>query len=689
MTSMKQGAGYSRAGQADGAANIANAGFDMANTATKAKLAEKTPEQKRKESEAKIYKLLDECYEAYGAGNYALALERAKEATKRERLLVKDLEKTSPNSTGNPDLTFCTLFALGNMYQVNQFYNDALNAFNMIVRDKQFYLSGRLRINMGNVYFEQGKYSEAIKMYRMALDQIPATNQIIKSKILKNIGLACLRLGQLTDAMTAFETICEANPSPEILFNLIVCAYGLKNEDKMKKLFQWLTALVVPSMDPSFDGENQLATQAPEDDEAARLHQDELREYAKQVQMELERNIITAARLISPEISGSFHAGFEWTANIVRSSSHSHIGTDIDNAKALHLIKIKELVEATTLLKEFEKRGSERFSAASTNLSALLLAQDDYSQAEKYADLASKTDRFNTKALNNKAACRLKRGDLESSRSTLSDLILIDSLSFEALYNLALTYKLLENYVDALKLFEKLHTLDRQDVEVIYQMAETYDRMDEPQQAIEWINRAIPINPSDPEHLLFLAKLYSKIEDRAQAYHYYSETFRYFPDNIDVLTWLGAYFVENEMYERSVECFSRASIINPVEIKWQLMVASCLRRGGNYQQSLERYKRIHEAYPMNVDCLRLLVRLCSDMGLPEGQTFSEKLVQLEGGMSGTSQLIQPGSVEQKPTAIPQEAAGSMKREDNSAQPSVPISHDIRFDDEDVANILPE
>ena len=41
-----------------------------------------------------------------------------------------------------------------------------------IVKNKAYTQSGRLRVNMGNIYFEQKKYTGAIKMYRMALDQV-------------------------------------------------------------------------------------------------------------------------------------------------------------------------------------------------------------------------------------------------------------------------------------------------------------------------------------------------------------------------------------------------------------------------------------------------------------------------------------------------------------------------------------
>jgi intraflagellar transport protein 88 len=49
---------------------------------------------------------------------------------------------------------------------------------------------------MGNIYFMQGKFSIAIKMYRMALDLIPASSKEMRFKILKNIGHAFVKLGK-------------------------------------------------------------------------------------------------------------------------------------------------------------------------------------------------------------------------------------------------------------------------------------------------------------------------------------------------------------------------------------------------------------------------------------------------------------------------------------------------------------
>lgn len=54
-------------------------------------------------------------------------------------------------------------------------YQEALNTYKIIVKNKQYPQGGRMRVNMGNIYFEQQNYNEAIKMYRMAMDQIPNT----------------------------------------------------------------------------------------------------------------------------------------------------------------------------------------------------------------------------------------------------------------------------------------------------------------------------------------------------------------------------------------------------------------------------------------------------------------------------------------------------------------------------------
>ena len=96
-----------------------------------------------------------------------------------------------------------------------------------------------------------------------------------------------------------------------------------------------------------------------------------------------------------------------------------------------------------------------------------------------------------------------------------------------------------------------------------------------------------------------------------------------------MIAWLGAYYVECELYEQAIQYFERAVLIQPNQPKWRLMIASCHRRSGNYQTALEFYKKIHDKFPDNTECLRFLVRISTDLGLPIAADYASKLSKTE------------------------------------------------------------
>lgn len=55
----------------------------------------------------------------------------------------------------------------------NDLLTEALKTYQMIVKNKMFSNTGRLKVNIGNIYFRKKDYDKAIKYYRMALDQVP------------------------------------------------------------------------------------------------------------------------------------------------------------------------------------------------------------------------------------------------------------------------------------------------------------------------------------------------------------------------------------------------------------------------------------------------------------------------------------------------------------------------------------
>lgn len=102
---------------------------------------------------------------------------------------------------------------------------------------------------MGNIYFEQKKYDQAVKMYNMALDSTMQQNKDMKLKIKRNVALAYVKQKNYGKAIEIYEDVMNDTPDFEIGFNLIVCLYALDEKDKMRTWFERLLMIDIPGID--------------------------------------------------------------------------------------------------------------------------------------------------------------------------------------------------------------------------------------------------------------------------------------------------------------------------------------------------------------------------------------------------------------------------------------------------------
>jgi len=66
-------------------------------------------------------------------------------------------------------------------YEANKMLNEALKTYEMIMNSKVYMsiISGKLQVNMANIYCEMGNYEKAIRFYKMALDKVGLSSQCI------------------------------------------------------------------------------------------------------------------------------------------------------------------------------------------------------------------------------------------------------------------------------------------------------------------------------------------------------------------------------------------------------------------------------------------------------------------------------------------------------------------------------
>ena len=722
MTAVK-GAGYNANKSSAASSAFDPLGLSSAPAAPLAPRSITSPELQCKELEKAIHGLLEESaafLHGGAAGSGAKALEKAKDAVKRERHLSRQREKYGLLDSVNHDLTYAVLFNLANTYARCQLHGEALNTYGILIKNKQYPQAQRLRVNIGALHFAAGDYQAAVKAFRMGIDHLSAIGmRELRARVMGNIAVCFLKLGQYQDAIHTLEAIMDAavidktgKDAPgkpagaagaggrtgsagagsglsvgggdvQTGFNLLVCYFALGDKEKMKKGFSGLLALEdVRGLREDDDEEDEaedddlLKTAAERKDEAETAadrqllsHHDELTVQRRDRQRSIQRYLILAARLIAPCIEQTVEAGFDWVIEELRKPKlsaaaaggsggaaeyggfASHHLSELDASRpgypvsAMHLLLAKgisflhanNLQAAIEVFRSFHHAHQSTAAAAgggsggspssslidhaATNLSFLYFLETDLKMAAQYADLALQRDRYNAKALVNKANTLFAAADFGAAKELYLEAIGVEADCVEAIYNLGLANRRLALLPDSAQAFRKLHRLLPDDLGVVWQLGSAYEAMGDADQALHFFHSLQSAAPTDPQLLSHIAELYHSSGDETNAFHHYSDAHRLLPTHLPTLSWLGVWCVKNEMWDDAVGYFACADTVEaggggggPDSSRWKLMMASCWRRMGDKERAWRMYERVHSRDENCVEAVKYLLAMSREDG---------------------------------------------------------------------------
>lgn len=494
-----------------------------------------SPSDVAKDLERQIDQLVEQTVILRKGGKLEEALESAKEGTKKEQLLKKH-RKANALSAG-AELMYSTWFNLATTYEANDMPEEAIKTYSYLAKQRGNPFTGRLRINMGNVYYAQKQYPSAIKMYKMALDQMRRDDKSISHKIRRNIGNAFFRMGKLRDAVKNYEEAMDAAPDYQTGFNLLVCHLAVGNVDNVKEDFIALAEIPSDREDGFASEEEILTGEANSSKLDTRLK-------------EANHFMLTAARLIAPMLDkDDWAAGYDWVCNALE-DRHEGLAVQMKLEQATQKLKRKDVGAAVKAFKTLQKKDKRVKSATATNLSFVSFLEGNVERASKYADVALASDRYDAKALVNKGNCLFVNGDITSAKDLYLEAIGIQADCVQAIFNLGLANAQLGLAEEAIYAFEKAHRTTPNNPQIIHQIADVYELQGRSQDAIKWFNVLSARVPSDAVNLSRLGQLYAEAKDESQGLHYQLESFRHYPVDLDVISWIGTWFVEQEMYER-------------------------------------------------------------------------------------------------------------------------------------------
>ncbi|CAK5044811.1 unnamed protein product [Meloidogyne enterolobii] len=338
-------------------------------------------------------------------GEIKAALDKAKEATRQWR--TSDNLRKSSGEQQNMDLGWCSLLCLAQQKLINGIPSEALNIYQTIVKNRSYANGHRLKINIGNIYFRKKEYTKALKYYRMALDQVPKVHQRMRAKILSNIGVAMVRLGRYEDALSSFEESLELNGRSaadySTALNLIMAAYCLGNEEKMRESFQRLVDI------PILIDEN------------------------KQQQEELD---VLTTQLLENDALAIWERRYAWCVECIKHSIYATLATELEMNKVIELLRQGHLDQAIEDLLAFNSKTDGKIaSAASNNLALinLLKGEDKLEDALQYCEQALSLDRYNSNALVNRGNIHFYKNEPQLALQCFREALQVDSGCIQAI----------------------------------------------------------------------------------------------------------------------------------------------------------------------------------------------------------------------------------------------------------------
>ena len=459
------------------------------------------------EFQSQINELIDKSTVARRERELDESLDSAREAVLKAQSLQKHNRSNSlPTKSA---IVTSTWFNLAVSFEANDMAKEAIKTYAYLAKQSATDEgSCRIRLSMGNLYYTQKDYTQAIRMFKMALDLTPRGDKRRAQRIQCNIANAYFRIGKLNEAIEH----SECNESPRSVFNLIIFRLSLGDIEGAVDEFRRLHA---------------ARGEADPPDES-------IREMAEK-----------AARILSAT------AGHERILALLE-GGHDDIANTIEFECAMHSLKNADSSNATTLLRSLHKKSSEIASAVIC-LSFVYLLEGNIDKAKKYSEAALKSDRYNAMALVNKGNCLFAEGRIADAKSCYLDASGNRPDCAQAVFNLGLANQQLGLLSQAILAFEQLHQTTPNSAQVLYQIANTHDMMrSSPEEAIKWFNVLAGRVPGASSSLTRLGQLYLESGDETQALHSSLESYRHNPTDLDIISWLGSWFVENGMYERRV-----------------------------------------------------------------------------------------------------------------------------------------
>lgn len=392
--------------------------------------------------------------------------------------------------------------ALGNHYFSQGRYDDAIESYKVAFSKKDDFV---FLSNIGDAYRFMAKWDECIDYYRKALEKAP-TDAIANN----GIASAYYAVGNFEKAKQHYNMAITSDPQAVYLVNLGMTYSAERNWDESIDYFQNALALD--------------ANYAPGHSELAWALLSKWYEEGKRNRMLLEDacNHYQSALDIAPNVFGYFHytglgeVYYElgqpdkavecFNESIKLAPNHSRVYNDLGN---VYISQGNFASALENYSKAFELNPENHIYAE--NIGRLYEAQEKWDEAITFYEKAHKINEKDSITLIKLGRACYDSGKRDQARKWFSKLIEMDPGNFLSQYWMGILSMADGHWSEAVPYFEKATQLNSQDAESFFQwgLALYYKALF--LRACDKIQQAVKINPAVPEYYEWLAVINSKL----------------------------------------------------------------------------------------------------------------------------------------------------------------------------------
>lgn len=363
-----------------------------------------SPEQKADQMEINIFKLLRDGMSAASCKDYVTALGRIREAIKLEQKVSQHRTMNGLADSINLDLRTCIWMHWAQIQALGGQPEMALSTYEKIVKTAEGATLAQIRFNMGNINHNLGKYNEALKNFRMAIDQASPSLPRFRQKIASHMAQSCIKLHRWQDAVDRIEeylikqyTLASSVGTDverqnfyamttrfDPLYTVLIGYYALGIPEKMIDAYSRLidSSILISDHPDSLeidDHHNGISSKqiAMADAELCNMSNDDelddLSRYNATLRHEHTNKLLISARLLAPAIAWEESQGYAKLSDILREKGHHGISLQVQMSMALTLLKRNEFEKATDIMLRIDREGLESALALGINVPLSIL----------------------------------------------------------------------------------------------------------------------------------------------------------------------------------------------------------------------------------------------------------------------------------------------------------------------------